>query len=314
MVTWHLLENVKYFVVHRPPLILFILSISSLGIAFFSLGIYIRSHEVTNPDVPQAWNTVLQSLSKLEFCLSENEGLWQNSTEPLPDVGHGSIRRRPDPDLLAHTTTRQSSATVAYTPGIPVSVSMLVPMAFDSKEPLKRFHSNITRLQAMVVGNLLGLEDSKAKEMINIMLTSPWPPEEYLSQINSTNTKSPLSCITMSAAAHVLPQARYFPSCDLENLTDASSYQATLAESSEKTPSQGHTSAQCYKAQYKPEPKFTIVLSKEDRILCSQHLLKASYILILLALIIFCLSVACGLRKRLSHKAMNLHKVHLLEM
>ncbi|XP_067862096.1 transmembrane protein 248-like isoform X2 [Heptranchias perlo] len=257
MVTWHLLENVKYFVVHRPPLVLFVLSISSLGIAFFSLGIYIRSHEVTNPDVPQAWNTVLQSLSKLEFCLSENESLRQSNTGPLPEVGRGSVRRRPDPDPSAHTTTQQPLATA----GIPVNVSLLVPMSFDSKEPLKRFYSNITRLQAVVVGNLLGLEESKAKEMINIMLTSPWPPEHYLSQINSTNTKSPLTCITMSAAAHVLPQARYFPSCTLENLTDASLYQATLAESSEKT-SQDLTSAQCYKAQYKPEPKFSIVLSK----------------------------------------------------
>ncbi|XP_078410492.1 transmembrane protein 248-like [Cetorhinus maximus] len=310
MVTWHLLENVKYFVVHRPPMVLFILSISSLGIAFFSLGIYIHSHEVTNPDVPQAWNAVLQSLSKLEFCLSENESLWQTNTEPLPS-GHGSIRRRPDPEPLAHTTTRQPSTTVAYTKGVPVS--LLVPMTFDLKEPLKRFSGDITHLQAVVVGNLLGLEDSKAKEVINIMLTSPWPPEHYLSQINSTNTKNPLSCIRMTAAAHVLPQARYFPSCNLENLTDVL-YQITLAQSSENTPPQSHTSAQCYKAQYKPEPKFTIVLSKEDRILCSQHLLKASYILLLLAFIIFCLSVACGMRKRLRHKTINLHKVHLLEM
>uniref|UniRef100_UPI00398EBE25 transmembrane protein 248-like isoform X2 n=1 Tax=Pristiophorus japonicus TaxID=55135 RepID=UPI00398EBE25 len=262
MVTWHLLENVKYFVVHRPPLILFVLSISSLGIAFFSLGVYIRSHEITNPDVPQAWNTVLQFLSKLEFCLTETESLRQTSTELLPDVvGRGSVRRRPDPDPSAHLTTQQPSATVAYTPGTPDSVSLLVPMGFDLKEPLKRY-SNITRFQAVVAGNLLGLEGSKAKEMINIMLTSPWPPEHYLSQVNSTNTKSPLSCITMSAAAQVLPQARYFPSCKLENLTDASLYQTTFAESSEKTASQGRSSAQCYKAQYKSEPKFIIVLSK----------------------------------------------------
>ncbi|XP_038677363.1 transmembrane protein 248-like isoform X1 [Scyliorhinus canicula] len=311
MVTWHLLENMKYFVVHRPPMILFILSIGSLGIAFFSLGIYIRSHEVTNPDLPQAWNTVLQCFSKLEFCPSENESLWQNNTVPAE---HGSIRRRLDPDPLAHVTTRQLSTTVAYAQDMPVSVSLLVPITFESKEPSKRFTSDIIRLQAAVFGKQLGLEDSKAKEVINITLTSPWPPEHYLSQINSTNTKSPLSCVTMSAAEHVLPQARYFPSCNFENHTDALLYQTTLAERSEKTPSQGHASAQCYKAQYKPEPKFTIVLSKEDRILCSQHLLKASYILFLLALVIFCLSVACGLRKRLRHKAMNPHKVHLREL
>ncbi|XP_078083454.1 transmembrane protein 248 [Mustelus asterias] len=311
MVTWNVLENVKHFAAHQPPVILFLLSISSLGIAFFSLGIYIRSHEVTNPDVPQAWNTVLQSLSKLEFCLSENESLWQNNTVP---VERGSIRRRPDPDPSAHTTTRQPSTIAAYTQGMPVSVSLLVPITFESKEPLKKTSGDITRLQAVVFGNLLGLKDSKAKEVINITLTSPWPTEHHLSQVNSTNAKSPLSCVTMSAAEHVLPQARYFPSCNFEDQTDALVYQITLAESSEKVPSQGHTSAQCYKAKYKPEPKFTVVLSKEDRILCSQHLMKASCILLLLALVIFCLSVACGLRKRLRHKAMNLHKVHLLEM
>ncbi|XP_048467380.1 transmembrane protein 248 [Rhincodon typus] len=313
MVSWHLLENVKYFVLHRPPMILFILSISSLGIAFFSLGIYIQSHEVSNPDVPQTWNAVLQSLSKLEFCRPENESLWQTSTEPLP-FGRGSVRRRPDPDPLAHTTTRQSVTTIAFTRDTSESVSLLLPITYNSKEPLKRFSSDITRLHAVVNGNLLGLEDSKAKEVINIMLISPWPPEHYLSQINSTNNMSTLTCITMSASAHVLPQARYFPSCNLENFTDALLYQNTLAKNSEKTPSQGHTSAQCYKAQYKPEPKFTIVLSKEDRILCSQHLLKSSYILLLLALVVFCLRVACGRRKKKRHKTMNLHKAHLLEM
>ncbi|XP_051887763.1 transmembrane protein 248-like [Pristis pectinata] len=284
--------------------------LSSLGVAFFSLGIYIRSHEITNPDVPQVWNTVLQSLSKLKFCPAKNESL-----EALPAlVGHGSIRRRPDPDPLAYTTTWQPSTTVVSTPGVPVSVSLLVPMSFELKEPFKRFYSNITHLRAVVTGNLLGLGGSEAKELINIMLMSPWLPEHYLSQVNSTNTKSLLTCITMTAAAHVLTQARYFPSCSLENLTDASLYQTTLAENSEKAFSQGHTSVQCYVAQYKPEPKFTVLLSEKDRILCSQHLLNTSYILILLALVIFWVSVAAGLRKKLRHKATNLHKVHLLEM
>ncbi|GCC26152.1 hypothetical protein chiPu_0004566 [Chiloscyllium punctatum] len=312
MVTWHLLENVKYFVLQRPPMILFILSISSLGIAFFSLGIYIQSHEVSNPDVPKAWNTVLQSLSKLEFCLSQNESLWQTRTEPL-SFGRGSVRRRPDPDPLVHTTTRQPVTTIAFTRDLPESVSLLLPITFDSNEPLKRFSSDITRLHAVVDGNLLGLEDSKAKEVINIMLVSPWPPEHNLSQINSSNNMNPLTCITMSAPAHVLPQARYLPSCKLENIT-ALLYQNTLAKISEKMPSQSHTSAQCYKAQDKPEHKFPIVLSKEDRILCSQHLLKSSFILLLLALVIFCLCVACGLRKKKRHKTMNLRKAHLLEM
>lgn len=146
------------------------------------------------------------------------------------------------------------------------------------------------------------------------MLMSPWIPEHYLSRVNFTNTKSPLTCIVLTGAAHVLPQARYFPSCNLDNLTGASLYEATFAERSEKAFSKGHTSAECYTAQYMPEPKFTILLSEEDRILCSQHLLNTSYVLILLALIIFCVSVAAGLRKKVRHKETNLHKVHLLEM
>ncbi|XP_072921904.1 transmembrane protein 248-like isoform X2 [Hemitrygon akajei] len=303
------LEDVKYFLADRPPLVVFILCISSLAVAFFSLGIYVQSHEITNPDVPQVWNIVLQSLSKLKFCQSKNKSL-----EALPAlVRHGSIRRRPDPDPLAHTTTGQPS-TVVSTPSAPVSVSLLVPMSFDLKEPYKRFYSNVTFLQAVVTGSLLGLRDSKAKELINIMLMSQWTPEHYLSQVNSTNTENHLSCITMTAAAHVLPQERYFPSCNLENLTDTSLYQITLAESSEKASSQSHTSVPCYVAQYKPEPNFTILLLEEDRILCSRHLLNASYILILLAVVIFFVSVACGMRKKPRHKATNLYKVHLREM
>ncbi|XP_072921900.1 transmembrane protein 248-like isoform X1 [Hemitrygon akajei] len=297
------LEDVKYFLADRPPLVVFILCISSLAVAFFSLGIYVQSHEITNPDVPQVWNIVLQSLSKLKFCQSKNKSL-----EALPAlVRHGSIRRRPDPDPLAHTTTGQPS-TVVSTPSAPVSVSLLVPMSFDLKEPYKRFYSNVTFLQAVVTGSLLGLRDSKAKELINIMLMSQWTPEHYLSQVNSTNTENHLSCITMTAAAHVLPQERYFPSCNLENLTDTSLYQITLAESSEKASSQSHTSVPCYVAQYKPEPNFTILLLEEDRILCSRHLLNASYILILLAVVIFFVSVACGMRKKPRHKATNLYK------
>lgn len=307
MLTRHALEKVKYFVIHQPQLVVFILCVSSLGVAFFSLGIYIRSHEITNPDVPQVWNTVLESLGKLKFCPFKNE-----SSEGLPAlVGHGSVRRRPDPEPLVHTTTGQPSTPVS-TPGVPVSISLLVPMRFDLRKPFKRLYDNTTHLQAMVPGNLLGLGDSK--EPINVMLMSPWIPEHYLSRVNFTNTKSPLTCIVLTGAAHVLPQARYFPSCNLDNLTGASLYEATFAERSEKAFSKGHTSAECYTAQYMPEPKFTILLSEEDRILCSQHLLNTSYVLILLALIIFCVSVAAGLRKKVRHKETTLHKVHLLEM
>ncbi|XP_069788883.1 transmembrane protein 248-like isoform X2 [Narcine bancroftii] len=310
MTIQHVWENVKHFVIHRAPLVVFILCISSLGITFFSLGIYIQSHEITNPDVPQVWNTVLQSLSKLKFCPTKNE-----SSEALPAlVGHGSIRRRPDPDPLAHITTRQPLTTIVSTPGVPDTFSLLVPMAFDIKDPVKRLYNKVTYLHADVTGHLLGLGDSKAKELINIMLTSPWLPEHDLSQENSTDARRYLSCITMTAAAHVLPQARYLPSCNLENLTDSSLYLTTLAENSGKAFSQGHSqNVQCYIAQFKSEPKFTILLSKEDRILCSQHLLNSSYILIPLAFVIFCVSVVAEMRKQLRHKAINLHKVQTLE-
>ncbi|XP_007900083.2 transmembrane protein 248 [Callorhinchus milii] len=312
MVKWHLVENVKHWAYRRPPVVVFVLSISSLAIAFLSLGIYIQSHKVASVEDTQARNIFLKSLSEQEFCTSENIALRVTDTERLRDAegNGGATRRRPDLDALSRPTENQRPGTVTLSSGTPVSVSLLVPMAFGIA---KGVSGDRTYLQAVANGSRFGLTDSEAKEMINISLVLPWRPGPYPSQVNSSATKTSLTCVTMTAAAHVLPQARkYFPPCKLENFTDVTAPhpKSRSVEGSMKT----SPTVQCYKAQYTVDPAFFVWLSEEERALSGRHLLSTSYALFLLAMIIFCLSAVCGLSRKTSPKALNLHKVQLLDL
>ncbi|XP_061762434.1 transmembrane protein 248-like isoform X3 [Nerophis ophidion] len=80
MAFWHMVSNLREYVSQNPPAVTFFVCILTLAISFISLGSYINTHTLSNPDTTaKDWNHLLATLSQFHLCVKAN----QSSDEPV---------------------------------------------------------------------------------------------------------------------------------------------------------------------------------------------------------------------------------------
>ncbi|KAK6475340.1 transmembrane protein 248 isoform X2 [Huso huso] len=55
------LENLKIYVTNRPPLVIFMVSVSAVAIAFLTIGYFFKIKEIKSPEMTEDWNMFLLS-------------------------------------------------------------------------------------------------------------------------------------------------------------------------------------------------------------------------------------------------------------
>uniref|UniRef100_A0A8D2MUD3 Transmembrane protein 248 n=1 Tax=Zonotrichia albicollis TaxID=44394 RepID=A0A8D2MUD3_ZONAL len=143
----NLLENLKVYVSSRPPLVVFMISVSAMAIAFLTLGYFFKIKEIKSPEMTEDWNTFLLRFNDLDFCISENETLkhlLNDTTTPESTVTSGQAR-----------SSTQSPQTLEDSG--PINISVTITLTLDPLRPFGGYSRNVTHLSSTIFGHQIGL-------------------------------------------------------------------------------------------------------------------------------------------------------------
>uniref|UniRef100_A0A8C4Q648 Transmembrane protein 248 n=1 Tax=Eptatretus burgeri TaxID=7764 RepID=A0A8C4Q648_EPTBU len=169
----------------RPPLVMFMVTLSGFAIGFLSLGYFFKMREIKTPEVTQDWNMFLLHFNDLDFCMSENETL---------------RFRGPNETSLSTSPTLNKSG--------PVNVSVMITLTLDPMKPFGGYSRNVTHLSATVYGYQIGLSGRDAQLEINMTFSLPslWGSEDCLLRGQCQQIVFYNTCLTITAAQSAFPK------------------------------------------------------------------------------------------------------------
>ncbi|XP_056308279.1 transmembrane protein 248 [Danio aesculapii] len=276
---WRPVSNLRDQASRQPPAVVFLFSLLMLSITFVCVGLYSQSHDINNPDISTDWNRVLGSVASFKFCTHLND------SDLLPEED--------SPPMVEHKVQTNISTRTTH-------VSLLVPLVFTGDVP------DGAGISVTVMGSQLGMKGAAAKESVNISLLLRTDVPNNQSH-GGTTTAQILTCIHFTALTHVLPQTPTPPECPaVEDGEKSESPVRAVAIQSYK-----HNYPQCFSLEYTPDPRLTVLLTKDEKALCRFHLLLVSA-----ALLIVCFLMGlCGTfssRSPRSYQGNDLQKESLL--
>ncbi|XP_074642214.1 transmembrane protein 248-like [Tubulanus polymorphus] len=278
-------ENVKGFVTSRPPLVLFMISISLFAIVLLTLSYIIKVNEIKDPNFAEDWNVFLESFSRLEFCVtgkdSEHNAPVVNSP---PQVKENSAPDENDDGILTYETSRN------------YSVSLLLTV--HPKTDFLRIRNNVTHLHGVVKGQQLGLKGAAAQEDVNITFSLPY--NWNLTQCNEEGTCEPVkiyTCVHFQASPAVFPVSKYGRPQMCRGMNETGEYYHAHVEAHKD-----YSFFKYYRCRkqtkisvhYNINPALTVMLSLHDRSVINLHLMHTSYFLFVMVVTIFCYAVIRG--------------------
>ncbi|KAF4113525.1 hypothetical protein G5714_006070 [Onychostoma macrolepis] len=286
------LENLKTYISNRPPLVIFMVSVSAVAIAFLTIGYFFKIKEIKSPEMTEDWNTFLLRFNELDFCISENETLKHNLNESIT----------PDSTVTSsQTRSSTQSPPLLEDPG-PINISVPITLTLDPLRPFGGYSRNITHLYASVLGQQVGLAGREAHEEMNITFTLPvaWNSDECV--LHGRCEQMVFStCMTITAASNVFPVTVQPPHCVPETYSNATSWYKifTTARDSDTKYTQEYNPFWCYKGAigkvyHTLNPKLTVIVPDDDRSLINLHLMHTSYFLFVMVITMFCYAVIKG--------------------
>eukprot|EP00070_Physeter_catodon_P048997 XP_028355891.1 transmembrane protein 248 isoform X3 [Physeter catodon] len=286
------LENLKVYISSRPPLVVFMISVSAMAIAFLTLGYFFKIKEIKSPEMAEDWNTFLLRFNDLDLCVSENETLKHltNDTTALEStVTSGQARMS--------TQSPQSLEDSG-----PVNISVAITLTLDPLKPFGGYSRNVTHLYSTVLGHQIGLSGREAHEEINITFTLPtaWSSDDcalhgHCEQVVFT------ACMTLTAHPGVFPVTVQPPHCAPDTYSNATLWYKifTTARDANTKYAQDYNPFWCYKGAigkvyHALNPKLTVIVPDDDRSLINLHLMHTSYFLFVMVITMFCYAVIKG--------------------
>ncbi|XP_001362115.2 transmembrane protein 248 isoform X1 [Monodelphis domestica] len=292
MFTINPLENLKAHISSRPPLVVFMVSVSAMAIAFLTLGYFFKIKEIKSPEMAEDWNTFLLRYNDLDLCVSENETL----KHLLNDTATSET---------AVTSGQARSATQApqaVEDSGPTNISVAITLTLDPLKPFGGYSRNVTHLYSTILGHQIGLSGREAHEEINITFTLPagWNSDDcvlhgHCEQVVFT------ACMTVTAATTVFPVTVQPPHCIPETYSNATLWYKvfTTARDPNTKYAQDYNPLWCYKGAvgkvyHTLNPKLTVIVPDDDRSLINLHLMHTSYFLFVMVITMFCYAVIKG--------------------
>ncbi|XP_063502485.1 transmembrane protein 248 isoform X1 [Symphalangus syndactylus] len=286
------LENLKVYISSRPPLVVFMISVSAMAIAFLTLGYFFKIKEIKSPEMAEDWNTFLLRFNDLDLCVSENETLkhlTNDTTTPESTMTSGQAR--------ASTQSPQ-----ALEDSGPVNISVAITLTLDPLKPFGGYSRNVTHLYSTILGHQIGLSGREAHEEINITFTLPtaWSSDDcalhgHCEQVVFT------ACMTLTASPGVFPVTVQPPHCVPDTYSNATLWYKifTTARDANTKYAQDYNPFWCYKGAigkvyHALNPKLTVIVPDDDRSLINLHLMHTSYFLFVMVITMFCYAVIKG--------------------
>ncbi|XP_041092571.1 transmembrane protein 248 isoform X1 [Polyodon spathula] len=286
------LENLKIYITNRPPLVIFMVSVSAVAIAFLTIGYFFKIKEIKSPEMTEDWNMFLLRFNAVDFCISENETLkhGQNESttaESTVTSGQARLGTQAPPPL--------------EDPGA-INISVPITLTLDPLRPFGGYSRNITHLRASLLGHQVGLTGREAHEEMNISFTLPsaWNSDECVLHGHCEQVVFS-TCMTITAASSVFPVTVQPPHCIPETYTNATTWYKifTTARDANTKYTQDYNPFWCYKGAigkvyHALNPKLTVIVPNDDHSLINLHLMHTSYFLFVMVITMFCYAVIKG--------------------
>ncbi|XP_072799147.1 rab5 GDP/GTP exchange factor isoform X1 [Vicugna pacos] len=286
------LENLKLYISSRPPLVVFMISVSAMAIAFLTLGYFFKIKEIKSPEMAEDWNTFLLRFNDLDLCVSENETLkhlTNDTTAPESTMTSGQAR-----------TSTQSPQSLDDSG--PVNISVAITLTLDPLRPFGGYSRNVTHLYSTILGHQIGLSGREAHEEMNVTFTLPsaWSSDDcalhgHCEQVVFT------ACMTLTANPGVFPVTVQPPHCVPDTYSNATLWYKifTTARDANTKYAQDYNPFWCYKGAigkvyHALNPKLTVIVPDDDRSLINLHLMHTSYFLFVMVITMFCYAVIKG--------------------
>uniref|UniRef100_A0A452DHX5 Transmembrane protein 248 n=1 Tax=Bos taurus TaxID=9913 RepID=A0A452DHX5_BOVIN len=268
------LENLKLYISSRPPLVVFMISVSAMAIAFLTLGYFFKIKEIKSPEMAEDWNTFLLRFNDLDLCVSENETLkhlTNDTAAPESTVTSGQAR-----------TSTQSPQPLEDAG--PVNISVAITLTLDPLKPFGGYSRNVTHLYSTILGHQIGLSGTLSGSQLPQALSGhSCYHTEY-----ETPCLAPFSC-------------RQPPHCVPDTYSNATLWYKifTTARDANTKYAQDYNPFWCYKGAigkvyHALNPKLTVIVPDDDRSLINLHLMHTSYFLFVMVITMFCYAVIKG--------------------
>ncbi|XP_031288649.1 rab5 GDP/GTP exchange factor isoform X1 [Camelus dromedarius] len=286
------LENLKLYISSRPPLVVFMISVSAMAIAFLTLGYFFKIKEIKSPEMAEDWNTFLLRFNDLDLCVSENETLkhlTNDTTTPESTMTSGQAR-----------TSTQSPQSLDDSG--PVNISVAITLTLDPLKPFGGYSRNVTHLYSTILGHQIGLSGREAHEEMNVTFTLPsaWSSDDCALHGHCEQVVFS-ACMTLTANPGVFPVTVQPPHCVPDTYSNATLWYKifTTARDANTKYAQDYNPFWCYKGAigkvyHALNPKLTVIVPDDDRSLINLHLMHTSYFLFVMVITMFCYAVIKG--------------------
>lgn len=290
----------------RPPLVVFMICLASFAIALITFAYIVKVRDMANPDITEDWNTFLEPLSKLDYCVvSEPGAAISNASqeEKVPEQGikdrleqmtNQILRKDNDDKTKAGVTTVAVPTTTVAAANHLMNVSVLVDLELIATTNLQHIAArhNFTFITATLPGHQLGLTGKRSSMEANLTVVLP-PLVNQSHQCQHGLCYKLRACVTMTAAASFFPVT---PFPDVEN--------SCLKEFDlrgenhfhlEVTPSYIHCiNASILTLEHQYDPTLTVMLTMQDRSVINLHLMHTSYFLFVMIVTLLCYALIKG--------------------
>ncbi|KAK7088185.1 transmembrane protein 248-like isoform X2 [Littorina saxatilis] len=297
--TLPIVENVRGFFVSRPPLVVFMICLGSFAVALITFAYIVKVKDMPNPDVTEDWNTFLDKLTQLNYCVvSEPGATITNASQMVAGASGGqSLKDRLSQLLQNGVTTKQDIGTAAapsaYSPTSVINVTAMMDLELMPTPTLQRIASkhNFTFITTTLTGAQLGLYGDRRHLETN--LTIVLPPLGNQSHYCQHGACYKLSaCVTMTS----LPQ--FFPKTQRPDAEETCVKDIDLGGENhfhlEVTPSYIHcVNASILSLEHEMDPTLTVMLTM-DRSVINLHLMHTSYFLFVMMITLFCYALVKG--------------------
>ncbi|MEJ1286965.1 hypothetical protein NN561_017979 [Cricetulus griseus] len=166
------LENLKLYISSRPPLVVFMISVSAMAIAFLTLGYFFKIKEIKSPEMAEDWNTFLLRFNDLDLCVSENETLKHlsnDTTTPESTMTIGQARSSTQPPQALEESG-------------PINISVAITLTLDPLKPFGGYSRNVTHLYSTILGHQIGLSVIKGRPSKLRQSNPEFCPEKAISK------------------------------------------------------------------------------------------------------------------------------------
>lgn len=290
------LQSLRSFAHGHPPLLVFTLCLTVLGVTMVALAYVIGETDLPNPDVDMDWNVFLTRLSELHYCVGPRSNLEKpvvrhnassavaaNSTAGVPAVkvvDRANSMYAAWPDIGTEPVER----------GPDVLYHMSVPSTFFAEAV-----SSPVQWKGNVSGYMLGISGKRSRDhlqltmllWVNLNGSSPCVGKDCMVSTNM--------CLVLHGPSRLFPKTKRPQKCDLPAAPPTVLQPIFLQRSAADTGGKVNcTGGMWTKFLYKADPDLTVMLSYSDRVLVNIHLINTSYFLFFMVMTLACYAVVWG--------------------